>query len=77
MRHMPVDQLEHHLHRLREEADARQTRLRNLRLAAEQDQDASRRGHIKRVSLELNRLEALIEEGWRIYHERRERAEHS
>jgi multidrug resistance efflux pump len=75
MRRMKPGQLREHLAKLRREAENRQYRLDSLRAHHGQDHaDREKRKHMFRVSKEIERLNALIDEGWRI-HERQQTKE--
>ena len=68
MRQMKPGQLREHLAKLRREAENRQHRLDSLRAAHGHDQaELEKRKHMFRVSKEIERLQALIDEGWRIH----------
>jgi hypothetical protein len=68
---MKPGQLREHLVRLRQETEARQQRLSNLQAKfGGEEAPEEKQQHITRVSMEINRLEALIAEGWRLYEER-------
>jgi len=71
MRQMRAGELRQHLARLRVETAARQQRLSNLEAKFAGEDVPEKHRHMQRVSLEINRLESLIEEGWRLYEQRR------
>jgi len=68
MRRMRPGQLREHLAKLRRETENRQHRLDSLRAAHGRDEaEPEKRRHMQRVAKEIDRLEALIDEGWRIF----------
>jgi hypothetical protein len=68
MRQMPAGQLRQHLAKLRQEVQNREQRLDSLRAAHGRDQaESDKQKHMHRVSKEIERLNALIDEGWKIH----------